>query len=128
MFNLNFEYLFNTRPHSFEVWGTPILVTGIIGFIGAIVLKFIIPKAHVVYRSLLRKIKKCAGWYGIGIIILYLFRFERVPYLSMRIWLWMWIVILVVLSALFLFKEYKKIPQKKQKIEEESKKKRYFEQ
>lgn len=120
------NYLFSSQPPAFAKFGWPLLGGFILLLIISIALKYlIVKKVKVIYRPLFRKIARAFGWSGLIGIILWFFRYERSPWLSMRLLLWLAILSLLIWIIVICFKESKKIPQRQKKIWETEKKKKY---
>ena len=126
MVNALIEYLFNTRPLSFDVLGGAFLFTIIVALIYGVFGKLIIKKLPLFYRKTARRLKSFSLYYGFISLILYLVRTERIPYLSMRIWLWLWFLGFWLMTIIIIVKEIRRIPSRRTRHTAEIKQKRYF--
>ena len=121
-----FNYLFSSQPPAFVKFGWPLLVGFVLLLIAAIILKYlIIKKIKVIYRPLVRKLARAFGWNSIIGLFLWFFRYERAPWLSMRLLLWLTILSLLIWIIIIFFKEAKKIPERQKKMRETEKKNKY---
>lgn len=78
-------------------------------------------KAQNIIIKFWKKIANFFFWMGIIEIILYFFRYERVPLLSSRFWLILWLILFFSWAAYIIHLKFKKVPaivsDKKQKEE-----------
>lgn len=121
------EYFFNTRPQTFAVFGIYFFASAVLSLVIAIIVLFKNPAFPTIYKKMLLIAKTALIWYGIVSLFLFFLRQQRIPYLSMRIWLWVWVIGFGIITFSILFKEYRKIPLRKEKSIGEMKRKRYFE-
>jgi Ca2+/Na+ antiporter len=127
MINTLLEYLLNTRPLGFAIWGSFFFVSAIIAIILAIVAKIFIKKIPVFYGAVAKKTINLLIYYGAISLFFYFLRLQRIPYLSMRIWLWLWILGICAGAIFMIYKELKKVPIKQERFIKKMKQKRYFE-
>lgn len=125
MFRPSIDYFFNTQPPPFSLLGNVFLGTSILAIICGAALAMCNTKIPIFYRKMARKAKRALMWYGGISLLIYFLRFQQIPYLSMRLWLWVWFFGFFLLLVLTLYREYRKIPGRKQKLEDEIKLKRY---
>ena len=121
------EYLFNTRPDQFALFGTLFLISATMSIIIAVKATFFTDRLPKLYRKTAGKARSLALWYGFISLIFYFLRAQQIPYFSMRAWLWVWCLSFAALTTFILYKEVKKIPARKEKIAERLKQQRYFE-
>lgn len=125
MFNPSIDYFFNTQPPEFAIFGVIFLGTAFFAIILGVTLSFYVKRIPVFYRKIARKTRGALFWYGWISLGLYFLRLERIPYLSMRLWLWIWFFGFFAFFFLTFYREYRKIPVRKEKWEEDLKLKRY---
>lgn len=120
------EYLFNTKPLSFSHLGVFVVGSAVGALVAGAVISLSLEKAPLLYRKLLKKVRRSLIWYGIITAFFYFIRTERIPYLSMRLWLWGWIIGFVGFLTFSLYREYRRIPIRREKLLKEEKLKRYL--
>ena len=125
MFKPTKDYFLNIQPESFTGLGSFFLVTAMLSLILGAVLLMHSSKIPMFFRKLARKARKMFFLYGGISLLLYFFRKEKVPYLSMRLWLWIWFFNFWTIFFIVLYKEFRKIPDRKEKWQKELKLKRY---
>jgi len=120
------EYLFNIRPLSFKTFGIGIIISIVLALVfgfGAGIVKTKIP---ILYRKTLKKAQNFALLYGFITLGLYFLREQRIPYLSARIILWAWLIIFILTSSYFIYNEWARIPERRKRLLESGKQKKYF--
>ena len=124
LFSLGFW--FNSRPGNLTAISTTILVV----FIGLLfVLSFVIYLFRKQKRSLYYKVWRrlnsfCIANTIIGIFLLF-FAYELIPILSSRLWFLIWAVEMLIWMV-FIYKDFKKIPEIQEKIKKEQEFKKYI--
>lgn len=120
------NYLLQARPASFAVYGYPFLVSAGALLIFGLGARLFLSKIKPPYRRLVKRAKTYSLYYAtISLLFLFL-RWQRVPYLSMRLWLWLWVAGFAVLAILMVVKEIKRVPLKQAEQSLKLKQKRYF--
>ncbi len=125
MFKPTKDYFLNIQPLSFTELGTFFLITAIFSLIIGAALLMYSSKIPMFFRKIARKAKKMFFLYGGISLLLYFFRKEKIPYLSMRLWLWIWFFSFWTIFFIVLYRELRKIPDRKEKWKKELKLKRY---
>lgn len=78
-------------------------------------------KAQIVMIRFWKKLANFFFWMGLFEIILYFFRYERIPLLSSRFWLIIWLILFVGWAGYIIHIRFRKVPEvvsdKKQKEE-----------
>lgn len=121
------EYLFNIRPLPFVSYGISFSFSAAGALAAALIIHARKKSIPITHRKIAVKLTKLLLWYGTISLFLFFLRTERIPYLSMRIWLWVWIASYTLMALFTLYREYRKIPLRKEKNNIEAKKKKYFE-
>lgn len=125
MFKPTTDYFFNIQPEPFASWGVFFVTTAILAMIGAAAALAFRSKIPMFFRKMARKTRGTLFWYAVISLLLYFFRMEQIPYLSMRVWLWLWFFGFWTIVLVVLYKEYRKIPERKEKWAQELQLKRY---
>ena len=123
---MSFKYWINTRPGSLS----PLFLDGLVVFLvllfaGFITLQFLKKHNNRIYFRIFEKLSTFTfANFFIGLMLTF-FSFELIPVLSARFWYLLWFVGMVTWLA-FIFRELKKIPEKKKKLQEKQEFQKYI--
>lgn len=117
-------YLFDPMPDTISAFFWIFSVFFIITIIGSVVLKKVITQG--LSKKLLRSYPKTFFWLGITGILLEFFRYERVPYLSMRIVIYVLALSIIILSIRMGYVWFKVYPRAYKNSIDEIEKKKYL--
>ncbi len=118
---MNFlSYIFNKAPGSEFLYLYPLLIFGVALIIGSIVESVIYKKRKkhdYAYKRLFKSLSNRLALFGMLFIALAAFRYENIPYFSMRLWLFAAILGFVYLAYKYIQKFRKDYPREKNNIE-----------
>lgn len=123
------NYFLTTTPGPEMKFFIPLFALSGILILSSIIFSFIYKKrkkSDLAFKASFRSLSKNLMLLGIGFLILTLFRFENIPYFSMRIWLYA-LCLTFLYTAYYYIKEYKvsyskQIKEKNKKVKTEEKK------
>lgn len=119
------NYWFELIPGNFSQTGkTAFLVLILIFLLGAIVTA-IYRKKITLYRKTSSRIYDFFIINFFLALIFFFFRVEIIPFLSARFWLGIWFISLII-WLYFIFKDLKKISEKKEELEKKKEKEKYI--
>jgi len=122
---LTLNYWFALRPEMLQSLGQKLFIGLIIGLIILTALLGIVKRGGGIYRLFFRQLYNF-GWANIVIGLLFLFfNLESVPFFAARFWLGLWLIEMIV-WLVFIFKDLKKIPEKKRQLAKDQEFQKYI--
>jgi len=126
MYLFTFNYWFNTRPNPISGLSESLLAFFIILFIVlTIIAKIKTNKKQIIYSKIWDKIFIFSLTQSIFGVLLFFFNYQMVPILMSRFWFLLWLIMILVWCYI-LFKQIKKIPERKETIAKEKEFKKYI--
>jgi hypothetical protein len=123
---LSLNFWFNFRPGPLlSIYSNILIIFVVLLVVFIFISNFIFKNKKSLYYDVVEKIKLFSWLNAFFGMLLLFFNYEQVPFFSSRFWYAIWAISMFI-WIINIFKHFKKIPERKRKMEEHKKYKKYI--